>query len=288
MGQNRPNCLIRQLPRRSAPGWPEAAALKYRTMFWPATRYAGPLTVCAIDLGAGDGLAAFSEHYPAPGKPPTHNTSRAYTPHGVRAQLAGDLIAALKRGTVALGLEGPCWGEADGPLGPLRPRWFEKGTPSSWYGRSGGPAALKAAVLLAGLLAHIGAHVSRVTYGISPRVGASGVLLLWEAFVAGEAKTVADFPEDECWDVATGTCRQRAPATRAVTGAARDDVCDAFRAVRYGYANMPQRNPLALAGPHLIGIIDPVIAATRLPRDRPGRRVPVIMPALPTGTRLWP
>lgn len=80
----------------------------------------GSLTVVCLDLGADTGLAAFRQNFTGPGN--AAGPSRFYDAEGVRTALTGHLQGDFDHGPVALGLEGPCWGEAERPLGPLVPR----------------------------------------------------------------------------------------------------------------------------------------------------------------------
>ena len=204
---------------------------------WPGSCYAGTLTVCAVDLGATDGLAAYLELWDSPCGTPTGQTS--YNAPGVRGArgvpgLAADLDGLLATGSVALGLEGPCWGAADEPLGPLRKRWFET-RESAWYDRSGGPAALKAAIVCGALVAGL-THLQEISYGTSPSLGRPGVLWVWEAYVFGESAKAAGnaLPKCESWCMAEGARRR----SRTITPSSRlsRDRKDAFAAVRHGFA----------------------------------------------------
>lgn len=278
---------------------------------WPRQRrpngYRSCLTVGAVDLGASDTLAGYLECYMAPGSP-RRGSATAYTAAGVRRCFVDDLASALGRGTVALGLEGPCWGEASGPLGPLVPRWFEEGSPSAWYDRAGGPAALKAAAHLAGLLAQLGGVVSEITYGNSPNLGRPGVLWVWEAYVTGSAKGVAGYPTGETWSYVDA----RKTSSRKSQDMRSPDIRDAFLAVRHGFANDPARprhcglarltsavgSANGLARPcrchgrrgAVVPIIGHVVAAsgTRRSRRVDQHRCAVVAPGKNRGLLLWP
>jgi len=204
---------------------------------WPGSWYAGPLSVCAVDLGATGGLAAYLEFWDRPGGTPTGQTS--YNAPGVRGNpgLVADLDGLLAIGSVALGLEGPCWGAAAGPLGPLQKRWFETAT-SAWYDRSGGPAALKAAIVGGALVAGL-TNLQEISYGTSRSLGRPGVLWLWEAYVFGQSAKAAGgkLPVGETWCMVDTTGRRRRQLT--ASSPLSKDRRDGFAAVRYGFAAAP-------------------------------------------------
>lgn len=262
---------------------------------------AGPLTVVCIDLGSNQGLAAFRESYSGPGAPTESAT--AYTADGVRRQLAVDLAADLENGTVALGLEGPCWGHADSPMGPYSKRPFETDT-SAWPGRNGGPAALKAATVLGGVLEAL-LQLRRqlqVTFGLAGApviIGQPDTLWVWEAYVTGPYKGNTKLPRAGCehWR-REGTNRATMVDASNVSG----HIADAFSAVRYGFANRPTPTNPEREGPNntyldvrptVVPIIGPVLANANFAQA--GSRSPrwnepclVVAPHQPGGYLMWP
>lgn len=223
---------------------------------WPGTSHADCLTVACVDLGAGKHLAAFLERYQGPGQPQP-GTARAYDAPGVRDQLADDLVKALDTGPVALGIEGPCWGLAEAAMGPYLKRECPDGVAfetakSYWYGRNGGPAAMKAFFTLRQLLMDMKAATPAATptYGlVGPPLGESSKVLIWEAFVTGAFKPPQQdkrprrgiLPQNETW-YSTERGKTITPATPALNrpwGTVNEDVVDAFFAVRYGFSRRP-------------------------------------------------
>lgn len=197
---------------------------------WPGLApngYSGKLVVAALDLSTNTGLAAFRQHYDHPGKSSANDQyGKTYAAGDVRSDLVNDLRKDLEDGTVALGLEGPCWGAAKGPLGPLVGRPFEGNQSYSWVGGSGGPAAVKGMALLHGLLNQLGKKtVQNVTYGVAGPtacIGQAHTLWLWEAYVAGNYK----------------------PSLKTVPlhlPRRNQDIADAYAAVAWGFASKPQR-----------------------------------------------
>jgi len=169
---------------------------------WPclgSNGYSGPLTVVCIDLSSNEDLAAFRESYSGPGAPT--GAATAYTADGVRRQLADDLDADLGNGTVALSLEGPCWGHSNDLIGPYKNRPFETNL-SAWSGRNGGPAALKAATLLGGIPEEVLKRrpLLRVTFGLvgPPITGQPDTLWIWEGYVTGPYRTSTSLPKVGC------------------------------------------------------------------------------------------
>lgn len=253
---------------------------------WPGTRYSGPLTVACIDLGVDKGLAVFKATYTGPGGRRTRTNAHCYpnTKENVREDFVSSLAQDLVNGAVALGIEGPLWGKAEGPLGPYRKRqlrWhnttcprgkkpiqFEAGN-AAWYGASGGPAALKAFVILRDLLpdlcrklATLGGALS-VTYGDAWEMNGpsfldpddkqprKGCLLLWEAFVTGDPRR----QQDRCG------VAYKPPTTPPLTNlpqcvSGSTHLLDAFFAVEHGYANKPKQRcpPKAQNAPTTIPI----------------------------------
>jgi hypothetical protein len=248
-------------------------------------------------LSSGVKLAAFRQDYSAP-RQPVPGTSVAYSADGVRNHLPGDLMAALVNGTVALGLQGPCWGHADDPLGPYRPRPFE-GPGRGWYAGSRGPAALKAATLLAGMAVLIRDAIAEVTYGLAgqpPITGQPGTVWLWEAYLAG-CRAGAALPADA---VETWSWQGSQSAVDVDAHAVNDQMVDAFRTIRYGFANLatptnPQRDgrrgTYAAAPRHVVPIIGPALAGVGLVRSGPGwwdEPCMVIAPSSDAGHLMWP
>jgi hypothetical protein len=249
-----------------------------RRVCWPGSWYGGCLNVCAVDLGASSGLAAYLEHWDHPGGIVAGQTS--YSAFGIRSSLVADLDGLLATGSVALGLEGPCWGAAAEPLGPLEKRWFESPT-SAWYDRSGGPAALKAAILGSALVARL-TNLKEITDGTSTSLGDPGVLWLWEAYVFGDdAKAAGDkLPIGETWCMVDDTRRRH--LTLSSRSRLSQDRRDAFAAVRYGFAADP--NPLTgKPPPTVVPIVVPAIAAaTGAKTPNPSATFLVVEPAKPT------
>lgn len=218
---------------------------------WPGLApngYSGKLVVAALDLSANKGLAAFRQHYDRPGKPSANDQfGEKYAAGDVRGDLVNDLRKDLEDGTVALGLEGPCWGAAKGPLGPLVGRPFEGDKSYSWVGGSGGPAAVKGMALLHGLLNELGTTVQNVTYGVAGPtacIGQAHTLWLWEAYVAGNYK----------------------PSLNSVPQHLRgsQDIADAYAAVAWGFASMPQSTPPQTAPPVFVPITGQVLVGAGL------------------------
>jgi hypothetical protein len=283
MDRRGPDGYERRRPGRQSAA-PRCGELVMASATWPASSYSGPLTVCAIDLGASGGLAAYHEHYDAAGSGVTQLSRTAYTADGVRRSLVENLKRALNQGTVALGLEGPCWGMTTSMLGPYVRRDFENNQ-SAWYGRSGGPAAVKAVTLLQALLAQLGTAVQVITYGRSSSLGHRHVLWVWEAFVFGQAKSVVTQPallSEGSW-----TFEERARTSKRSASSASGDIRDAFSAVRFGFAN----NPLAI-GPRTnrvtVPLIGPVVAATGCFAAGEPDRCLVVEPDSRNGRLHWP
>jgi len=230
-----------------------------RVPTWPGSAYSGPLTICAIDLGANDTLAAYLEFWNCPGGTPTGQT--VYNASGVRNNLVADLDSMLAKGSVALGLEGPCWGAAAGPLGPLDKRWFETPT-SAWYDRSGGPAALKAEIFARDIVANL-KNLKEITYRTSHSLGSSGVLWLWEAYVFGDSAKAAGsaLPVGETWVKVNNKGRHNMSPT-ANPSLLNKDQRDAFAAVRHGFAANP--DPSTKTSPEMVVPIVATAIATAI------------------------
>lgn len=222
-----------------------------------------------------------------------------YSADGVRNHLPGDLIADLATGTVALGLQGPCWGHADDPLGPYQPRPFEH-PGRGWYAGSPGPAALKAATLLSGICVLIGEAICKVTYGLAgqgPITGQPGTLWLWEAYLADGYRSPTAFHQD-----ATERWSWQGPRQAVTVGAdaVNQGMVDAFRTIRYGFANLPTPSNLQRDGRHgsytsvphhVVPIIGLALASVGLVESGPGwwdEPCMVIAPSSDAGHLMWP